>query len=82
MMTVQRLTYIFEYRRSTGELHVEEFDDDYAAISRCFALEDRHRGDDDMEVATLIAEDLDTIKHTHSRYFGGRDDFDLVSHVK
>lgn len=82
-MTTRRRTYVLEYRRTTGDLSVEEFDDDSAAFDRRFELEDLHRGDDDVEVATLIAEDLDTVKHTHSRYFAGSNrDIEAVSHVK
>ncbi|WP_297006202.1 hypothetical protein [uncultured Corynebacterium sp.] len=82
-MTVTDLVYVMEYRRSDGALAVEEFGMPREAIQRQFELEDKHRGDDDVEVATISAENLDAVKRTHSRYFAGSNrDIEAVSHVK
>lgn len=82
-MTVTDLVYVLEYRRSNGALSIEEFEAPHEVVQRQFELEDRHRGDDDVEVATISAENLDAVKRTHSRYFAGSNrDIQAVSHVK
>lgn len=66
--------YLIEYNRRTREWHVQEFtgaDGPRRALTERLRLE-RERVDTDIEIASINADSLDTVKKTHSRYFEGK----------
>ncbi len=63
--------FLIEYKRSTGDARIVEFPGPKGheeSLRRRLELEEQ-RTDPDVEIVSLIADSLDTIKRTHSRYF-------------
>lgn len=68
--------FVIEYHRASGDYRVSEYSGPSQrrlAIERRFDLERQHPRDDDWEIVSLHADSLETIKHTHSRYFLGQE---------
>ncbi|RGE23302.1 hypothetical protein D1J51_03470 [Leucobacter sp. wl10] len=67
--------FLVEYHRPSGDWYVRAFEGENGAreaMLERFRLEEL-RASADFEIAVLIADSLETIKKTHSRYFGGRE---------
>jgi hypothetical protein len=65
--------YVIEYNRRTGEWQVHEFlgaDGPRRALRERLRLEES-RVDPDIELASINADSLETVRKTHSRYFQG-----------
>jgi hypothetical protein len=65
--------YLVMYNRKSRDWSVQVFggaDGHKAALLRRLELE-HDRVDDDIEIASLNSDSLETIKKTHSRYFEG-----------
>lgn len=62
--------YLVVYGRSTGTLlRFECYADSREALDERFAAEREHRDDPDVEIVVLGADSVETLKHTHGRYF-------------
>lgn len=67
--------FLVIYDISGREANVDRYGDDYdAAIDAYAKAEQLYRGRDDVEVVLLSADSIDTIKKTHSSYFGTREE--------
>jgi len=62
--------FVIVYDRKSGRAQVRQFSDVASADRARFAAEDEVR-DRDVEVVTLVADDIDALRATHSRYFMG-----------
>jgi len=60
--------FVIVYDRKSGHAQVQQFADVMSADRARFAAEDEVR-DRDVEVVTLVADDVDALRATHSRYF-------------
>lgn len=60
--------FLIEYNRRTRVSHVTEYATSQEAVQHQLKLEDE-RTDRNIEIVVLSADSLDTIKHTHTRYF-------------
>ncbi|WP_250150017.1 hypothetical protein [Mycolicibacter acidiphilus] len=60
--------FLIEYNRRTRVSHITEFATSQEAVQHQLKLEEE-RTDRDIEIVVLSANSLDTIKHTHTRYF-------------
>jgi hypothetical protein len=67
---VRRFLIVFD--RPSGHLvdEVKEFDQDSEALAAPFVRERQERGNPDIEVVVLRAENREALEKTHSRYFG------------
>lgn len=76
MLTAMRY-FLLIFDRSEGRLvdNVREFDRATDALEARFEREQRERGNADIEVVVLGAEDRQALERTHSRYFGHSGDF-------
>lgn len=63
------MEYLIQYRRSTGDLDVREFQDAREALDLRLQLE-QENNDPDLEIVVIGAASLDELKTNHSRYFG------------
>ena len=61
-------SFVIEYHRKTGELRIREFQDSDLAISDRINKY-RNRESSDVEVVSIQADSLETLRRTHSRYF-------------
>ena len=70
---VQRMPgFVIVYNRRTGASEVTAYDAPTGhrdALRRRLELEEQ-RTDADVEVVSLVSDSIDTIRRTHSRYFG------------
>ena len=65
--------FLIRYHRPSGAGELWQFhgeDGPERALEQRFVLE-REREREDWEIATLESDSLETIRHTHSRYFAG-----------
>jgi hypothetical protein len=62
--------YVIEFNRVTRERRVHEFDTPREAMQYRLKLE-AERIDENVEIVVLVSKSLDTLMHTHSRYFAG-----------
>jgi len=60
--------FVIEYRRSTGEMHMSEFDSLREATKERLRL-DRARRHKDIEIVAVSARDRKAVETSHSRYF-------------
>lgn len=65
--------FVIEYNRRTHEGQVTEFPSSREATERRLELE-AGRNDHDIEIAAVSSKSLETLKQTHSRYFGKLDE--------
>lgn len=66
--------FLIVYDRTLGHLVEDpprEFDDQEVALSAYDEAEQAHRSDRNIEVVLVGADSLDTVRQTHSNYFGG-----------
>jgi hypothetical protein len=64
------VTYFTQERR----YEVDEFGTDHdKAMTAYIEIEERYRGREDLDIVLLGADSLDTVKRTHSSYFGHSD---------
>lgn len=61
-------TFVIKYRRPSGDVEYTEFDTFSEAMELRHFLE-QENSDPDVEIVSLSADSLDTIKRTHRRYF-------------
>lgn len=64
--------YVIEYDRLTGEAHVTPFEQPGGhrlALKYRLKLESE-RTSNDIEIVSLVSDSIETVKRTHSRYFG------------
>jgi hypothetical protein len=61
--------FVIEYNRRTHEGQVTEFPSSREATEHRLELE-AERDDHDVEIAAVSSKSLETLKQTHSRYFG------------
>lgn len=64
--------YVIEFNRRTRERRVHQFVDHREAMRYRLQLE-AQREDEDVEIAALISDSLETLRRTHSRYFTGEE---------
>lgn len=66
--------FLVIYDPATGNVEVKRFGSDYDAAQAAYAkLEEASRiAGDDRDIVLLSADSLETIKQTHSSYFGGK----------
>jgi hypothetical protein len=64
--------YVIEFNRRTGDRRVTEFATPREAMEYRLQLEGG-RIDENIEIAALISESLETLRRTHSRYFTGEE---------
>lgn len=67
---------LIRYNRRTGDRIVRVFDGPTGyqdAVNDPGFRRDRGRTGTDWEVAVIGSDSLESVKHTHSRYFSGRD---------
>jgi hypothetical protein len=64
--------YVIEFNRRTGDRRVTEFATSQEAMEYRLQLE-AGRHDENIEIAALISESLETLQRTHSRYFTGQE---------
>lgn len=65
--------FVVEYNRRTREVRVTPFlgpEGHRAALKRRLQLE-AERTDLEWEIASLASDSMETVRHTHSRYFEG-----------
>jgi hypothetical protein len=65
-------SFLLIYNRRSGQLvSIDEFEPgrDADALARRFELERTYQDDPDIEIVTLGAESLQSLKRTHGRYF-------------
>lgn len=63
--------FLVTYDIATGKATVRDFGNDYeAAVDEYGKLEARFRDDTKFEVVLLSADSIETVKRTHSSYFG------------
>jgi hypothetical protein len=70
--------YVIEFNRRTRERRVREFADHREAM-RCRLRLEADRSDEDVEIAALISDSLETLQRTHSRYFTGKELAPVIS---
>jgi hypothetical protein len=72
--------FLITYDIARDHAHVDAFGEDTdRALDAYSAAERRHRGDTNIEVVLLGSDSLETIKRTHSSYFGlGEDSADAM----
>jgi hypothetical protein len=64
--------FLVSYDLATGKTKVESFGTDYDAAQAAYAEAEQANGfDTDLDIVLLSADSLETIKRTHSSYFGG-----------
>ena len=66
--------FLIVYDRARGDLIVDaprDFDDEEIALEAYAGAESEHRNDRNVEVVLVGADSLDTVRQTHSNYFGG-----------
>lgn len=66
---------IVYYRPVQALLACKEYDTSHEALSVRFQLERVLTLDASLEIVVLGAPDLDTLRHTHGKYFTGEPDF-------
>jgi hypothetical protein len=64
--------YVIQFNRRTGDRRVTEFATPHEAMEYRLQLE-AERLDENIEIVALISESLETLQHTHSRYFTGEE---------
>lgn len=67
--------FLIEYHRPSGDWNVRAYTGNSGvrdAMLQRFDLE-RLRDSDDFEIVVLTAPNLEILRRTHSRYFGGRE---------
>jgi hypothetical protein len=64
--------YVIEFNRRTGDRRVTEFATPHEAMEYRLQLE-AERVDENIEIAALISDSLETLQRTHSRYFTGQE---------
>lgn len=64
--------FVIEFNRRTGDRRVTEFATPHKAMEYRLQLE-AERLDENIEIAALISPSLETLQHTHSRYFAGEE---------
>lgn len=64
--------FVIEYNRRTGEWRADQFAAPQDALTERLRREVL-RTDPDIEIASLNSDSLETVKHTHSRYFQGNE---------
>lgn len=57
-----------EYRRSTGAVSVKEYSS-LTEAARTRAVLDERNDDSGVDIATIAAPRLESLRHTHARYF-------------
>jgi hypothetical protein len=63
--------FLVTYFTSESRVAVQEFGNDHdAAMAAYIDLEKRYRDRDDLDIVLLGADSLETVKRTHSSYFG------------
>lgn len=63
--------FLVTYDVAAGNASVREFGNDYeAAVAEYGKLEEKFRDDTKFEVVLLSADSIETVKRTHSSYFG------------
>ena len=63
--------FVLERRRSTGDVHVDEFASSDDALRELRVREANHGHE--FEVVLFLATDLEALKSTHGRYFGSEE---------
>lgn len=66
------IDFLIEYHRPTGRLEITPFEDSMQATRECIRRE-QDRPDKDTEVVVILSDSLETLRRTHSRYFGRED---------
>ncbi|ACZ30561.1 hypothetical protein Xcel_1531 [Xylanimonas cellulosilytica DSM 15894] len=61
-------SFVVEYNRRTGAVHVTEFATSGEGVRRRLELE-RVRVNKDIEIVSLVSDSIETVRRTHSRYF-------------
>lgn len=70
-MSTQEHLFLLIFRRSDGEATVEELGADLAAAMATYrAREHEFAGDDDVEVALVGSSSSESLRRTHSSFFG------------
>ncbi len=64
--------YVIEFNRHTGDRRVTEFVTPREAMEYRLKLESM-RSDENIEIAALISDSLETLQRTHARYFTGKE---------
>jgi hypothetical protein len=64
--------YVIQFNRRTGDRRVTEFATPHEAMEYRLQLE-VGRLDENIEIAALISDSLETLQRTHSRYFTGQE---------
>jgi hypothetical protein len=64
--------YVIQFNRRTGDRRVTEFATPNEAMDYRLQLE-AVRLDENIEIAALISDSLETLQRTHSRYFTGQE---------
>jgi hypothetical protein len=72
--------FVIEYNRRTHEGQVTEFPSSREATAHRLELE-AGRADHDVEIAAVSSKSLETLKQTHSRYFGSKLEEVIQRHV-
>jgi len=63
--------FLIVYRRADGNVNVQEFGDDVERAMDVYAeTERKYLRDDYVEVVLIGSDSLETVKFTHSNYFG------------
>jgi hypothetical protein len=71
MRTDEIKYFLVTYFTQEGRYDVREFGTDHdAAMTAYVEIEEQYRGRDDLDIVLLGADSLETIKRTHSSYFG------------
>lgn len=71
--------FLVVYDIEAGKPEIQSLGNDYESALRLYEeLEEKHRGDSSIEVVLLSADSLDTIKRTHSSYFGSKTAFESL----
>jgi hypothetical protein len=65
--------FLIEFNRRTSARRVREFDGEFGPQEALRARIQREvdRDDPDLEIVSINADSLDTVRRTHSRYFEG-----------
>jgi hypothetical protein len=64
--------FLVVYDPRTGDAEVQPFDTDYDAAQEAYAKAEQANGiGTKLDIVLLSADSLETIKQTHSSYFGG-----------
>lgn len=72
---------LIRYNRRTGDRVVKVFRNPDDAVRDNGFRRDVGRCDPEWEMVILLADSLETVMHTHSRYFSGRDRTRELGHL-